>query len=188
LAECISVFGFFGDWLAEMERLAGDGVDGEFQVVGGDGACDIGGKRENSFNCFRSRGVFENDSEVGERVSDLGQVSKEMFLGIEDGDVLEVRTRQELFILETMTYLLVIAWYLTVKVENHTLLLHRLEHGVIDLIVLNPGSRVGSHTPRVRLDSCFISPTRSCTQLREQNVPLTPALAAFLISCGVTSG
>lgn len=166
MAECVSVLGFFGDWFAEMERLAGNGVDGQFEVVGGDGACYVGGKRENSFDCFGCRGVFENDTEVGERVSDLGQVSKEMFLGIEDGDVLKVsQVLGDLYwsIVQRRTYLLVIAWHLSVKVQNHPLLLHRLENGVVDLIILNPRSRIGSHTTRIRFDSCLISPTRGRT-------------------------
>jgi hypothetical protein len=49
-----------------MERLAGNGVDSQFEMVGGDGACYVGREGEDSFDCFGGGGVFEDDSELGE--------------------------------------------------------------------------------------------------------------------------
>jgi hypothetical protein len=42
-----AVFGLFGDWLAEVERLTGDVVDGQGEVVRCEGTCDVGGKGGN---------------------------------------------------------------------------------------------------------------------------------------------
>jgi hypothetical protein len=81
-SKSISVFWFFGDGLAEVERLTRDGVDSELKVMCGDGACDIGGQGKDSIDSFRGCSVFEDDSKVGEGVGDLGQVGKEVFLSV----------------------------------------------------------------------------------------------------------
>ena len=46
-------------------------------------------------------------------------------------------------------HLLVIARYLSVQIQNHVRLLHRLEHRVVYLVIFNPRSRIGSDSPRI---------------------------------------
>lgn len=57
-----------------------------------------------------------------------------------------MRTRSE-----RKKYLVGVAGNLAVEVEDHTLLLHGLEDGVIDVVALNARLAVSRHTARVRL-------------------------------------
>lgn len=73
-----------------MEWLTWDGVDCEFEMMSGDGACDVGGERKDSIDCFRGCSVLEDYTEFGKGVGDFGQVSEKMFFGVKDGDVLVI--------------------------------------------------------------------------------------------------
>lgn len=52
-----------------------------------------------------------------------------------------------------MEYLLGIAGDLSVQVQDHALLLHSLEHGVVDVVALNARLAVGGDTTGVGLDT-----------------------------------
>lgn len=74
-----------------MEGLTWYCVYGEFEVVGCDGACDIGREGEYSIDCFGSGSVLEDDTQFGKGSCDLGQVGEEVLFGIQDRDVLFIR-------------------------------------------------------------------------------------------------
>ena len=85
------------------------------------------------------------------------------------------------------THLLVIAGDLAVEVEHHVLLLHRLEDGVVDTVVLDTRRRVSGDAAGVRLDALERLARKDCAPVAFY-LPRTPALAALWISWGVTSG
>jgi hypothetical protein len=88
LAQRGPIDGFFGDGLAEVERLRCDRVDGEYEMVGGDRAGDIIRQRLDAVHGFFGGRMFEDDAEAGEVVSELAEVCEEVLFCVEDRDVL----------------------------------------------------------------------------------------------------
>lgn len=86
--EGIPVFRLFREGFAEMMRLRSDSIDRKPQVVGCDGAGYVGRKGGNAGDGFGGCGVFEDDTKFGESRGEGLKVSEEVFLRVEDGDVL----------------------------------------------------------------------------------------------------
>lgn len=78
-----------------------------------------------------------------------------------------------------------ITWHLAVKIQDHPLLLHRLEYRIVHRVILDAGATIRRNSPRIALYPC--APV-SCFLVQACNRPRIPALEAFRISSGVTSG
>lgn len=61
---------------------------------------------------------------------------------------------------ERMTHLLVIGRHLPMQIQNHPLLLHSLENGIVNLIILNPTSGIGSNSSRIGFHT--LDPSLGC--------------------------
>lgn len=144
-----------------MMRLRCDSIDSQEKVMSCDGACYVRREGEDTGDGFGGRSVFEDDSESGKVCGELAQVGEEMFFGIKDGDVLvgmyqlpfrvipdgvPGQTRERIVDLGKITR------YLTVKVQDHPLLLHSLEDRIVYRVVLDPGPTIRSYASRIALD------------------------------------
>lgn len=87
------------------------------------------------------RGVFENDLELGEVGGELAQVLQEVFLRIENRDILQIIQKvvgiRDMWQPVYDPYLFIVTRNFTMKVQHHTFLFQSLENGVVRLVRLD---------------------------------------------------
>lgn len=98
--------------------------------------------------------MLQNDFELWEITSKLPQVLQKVLFRIQDGDVLGLQSATIWLICLSLTYLLVIARDLAVKVEYHSFFFQCSENGVVRLVRLDSGGGMRRDTSRIRFDSC----------------------------------
>ena len=127
----------FGYRFAEVPGLPGPVVDGEREMVRGDGARDGVAEALDALDGGARRRVLEDDAQAREARVERAEVREERGLGVEHAGVRRGGRG-----------------HLAVEVEDHAGLLHRGEDGVVRLVRLDPALRVGGYAARVRFDAC----------------------------------
>ena len=126
-----------GHRLAEVVAVADDVVDGEVQMMRGDGSGDGGAAGPHGGDGGGGGAVLEDDAEAREGGVQGGEGGQEGGLGVEDGDVGAGGGGQ-----------------LAVQVQHEVVLLHGREHGVEGRVVDDARVGVGRDAGRIGLDGC----------------------------------
>ena len=84
LLKGVSIPRLLRQWFTVVMRLRCNRVDGQKEVVSGDGACHAGRERQNAGNGFGSGSVFEDDAEFGKVRGETTKVRQKVLFGIED--------------------------------------------------------------------------------------------------------